>query len=53
MFCACTAQFVSDLFGNPEDRFSHDAVHFMTRTYYIPDIIGKPVHDGVESADKL
>ena len=23
----CTAPFVSDLVGNPEDRFSHDAAH--------------------------
>ena len=23
-FCDCTAQFVSDLVGNPEDRFSQD-----------------------------
>ena len=26
-FQACTARFVSDLVGNPEDRFSHDAAH--------------------------
>ena len=25
---SCTAQFVSDLVGNPKDRFSHDAAHF-------------------------
>ena len=24
IFCGCTAQFVSDLVGNPEDRFSHN-----------------------------
>ena len=24
IFCGCTAQFVSDQVGNPEDRFSHD-----------------------------
>ena len=24
MFCSCTARFVSDLGGNPEDRFSDD-----------------------------
>ena len=23
-FCGCKARFVSDLVGNPEDRFSHD-----------------------------
>ena len=25
--CACTARFVSDLIGNPEDRFSRDVAH--------------------------
>ena len=24
IFCGCTAWFVSDLIGNPEDRFSHN-----------------------------
>ena len=24
-FCGCSARFVSDLVGNPEDRFSHGA----------------------------
>ena len=24
IFCGCTARFVSDLVGNPEDQFSHD-----------------------------
>ena len=24
IFCDCTARFVSDLVGNPEDRFSHN-----------------------------
>ena len=24
IFCGCTAQFVSELVGNPEDRFSHN-----------------------------
>ena len=24
IFCGCTAWFVSDLVGNPEDRFSHN-----------------------------
>ena len=24
IFCGCTARFVSDLVGNPEDRFSHN-----------------------------
>ena len=26
-FCGCTARFVSDLVGNPDDRFSHVAAH--------------------------
>ena len=28
LVCDCTARFVSDLVGNPEDRFSSDAAHF-------------------------
>ena len=27
LFCGCADRFVSDLFGSPEDRFSHDAHH--------------------------
>ena len=27
IFCGCTAPIVSDLVGNPKDRFSHDVVH--------------------------
>ena len=27
IFCDCTARFVSDLVGNPEDRFSHNEAH--------------------------
>ena len=27
IFCNSTARFVSDLFGNPEDRFSHNEAH--------------------------
>ena len=27
IFCSCTAHFVSDLVGNPEDKFSQDAAH--------------------------
>ena len=29
IFCGCTAWFVSDLVGNPEDRFSRDEAHFI------------------------
>ena len=28
IFCDCTAPFVSDLVGNPEDRFSQNEAHF-------------------------
>ena len=28
-FCGCTARFVSDLVGNPEDRVSHDEAHLI------------------------
>ena len=27
IFCGCTARFVSDLVGNPDDRFSHNEAH--------------------------
>ena len=27
IFCGCTAWFVSDLVGNPEDQFSHNEAH--------------------------
>ena len=30
IFCGCAAQFVSDLIGNPEDRFSHNEAHMKT-----------------------
>ena len=29
IFYNCTAWFVSDLVGNPEDRFSHNEAHFL------------------------
>ena len=32
IFCGCTARFVSDLVGNPENRFSHDEAHIETYT---------------------
>ena len=30
--CGCTARFVSDLVGNPEDRFSHNEAHMSLLT---------------------
>ena len=27
IFCGCTARFMSDLVGNPEDRFSQNEAH--------------------------
>ena len=27
--CRCTVRFVSDLVGNPQDRFSYDSVHLI------------------------
>ena len=30
IFCGCTAWFVSDLVGNPEDRFSHDLAYIIS-----------------------
>ena len=32
-FLGCTAQFVSDLIGNPEDTFSHDTAHFFLQNH--------------------
>ena len=29
ILCGCTARFVWDLVGNPEDRFSHNEAHFI------------------------
>ena len=29
IFCGCIAQLVSDLVGNPEDRFSHNEAHMV------------------------
>ena len=29
IFCDCTARFVSDLVGNPKDRFSHHEAHII------------------------
>ena len=31
IFFDCTARFVSDLVGNPEDRFSHNEAHMTSR----------------------
>ena len=30
IFCGCTAGFVSDMVGNPEDRFSRDTALILT-----------------------
>ena len=35
IYCRYTAQFVSDLFGDSEDKFSHNAAHFMFGFMYI------------------
>ena len=33
VFCACTAWFVSDLFGSPENQFSCDVAHIVFGAY--------------------
>ena len=33
IFCDYTAWFVSDLVGNPDNRFSHDEAHFIPRVF--------------------
>ena len=38
IFCGCTAQFVSDLVGNPKDRFSCEAAHLSYDTSVIQRI---------------
>ena len=38
IFCGCTALFVSDLVGNPEDRFSNDAAHMKGQSLTWEDI---------------
>ena len=32
-FCDCTARFVSDLVGNPEDRFSHNEAQLCMKLF--------------------
>ena len=34
IFCGCTAWFVSDLVGNPEDRFSQNEAHITATNIY-------------------
>ena len=33
IFCGCTAWFMSDLVGNPEDRFSHNEAHMIKQIF--------------------
>ena len=35
IFCGCAARFVSDLVGNPEDRFSHNEAHIIVAKCYV------------------
>ena len=35
-FCGCTARFVLDLVGIPEDRFSPNEAHFQIYTMSVP-----------------
>ena len=35
ILCACTAWFVPDLVGNPEDRFSHNEAHINFSCFYM------------------
>ena len=34
IFCGSTARFVSDLVGNPEDRFSHNEAQITTKIIF-------------------
>ena len=33
IFCGCTARFMSDLVGNPEDWFSHNEAHMIKQIF--------------------
>ena len=33
IFCGCTARIMSDLVGNPEDRFSHNEAHMIKQIF--------------------
>ena len=33
IFYGCTARFISDLVGNPEDRFSHNEAHMIKQIF--------------------
>ena len=33
IFCGCTAVFMSDLVGNPEDRFSYNEAHLILELF--------------------
>ena len=45
IFCGCTAWFVSDQVGNPEDRFSHNEAQIIQNS--LPNIyMGGIVADG-------
>ena len=37
IFCGCTAWFVSDLVGNPEDRFSPEAAQIMSHAFCLQE----------------
>ena len=44
ILCGCTARFVSDLVGNPEDRFSHNEAHIGSRLeLHLSLVVRKPV----------
>ena len=42
IFCSCTAWFVSDQVGNPEDRFSHNEAHIFV---CIGGVLCDPLHN--------
>ena len=39
IFCNCTARFVSDLVGNPEDRGSHDEAQLSQTHEYVEALL--------------
>ena len=39
---------MSDLIGNPEDRFSHDAAHFRCTYFQVKDTVNNALKEGVD-----
>ena len=47
----CTVQFMSDLIGNPEDRFSHNEAHIYVQGYFRGHVDISSIYINKASAD--